>query len=42
MGPDHPNTLMLRGNLATAYGDAGRVAEAQALLERTLANSKQV
>ncbi len=36
LGPDHPDTLANRNNLALAYRDAGRNAEAIALLETTL------
>ena len=36
LGPDHPDTLATRNNLALAYQDAGRSAEAIALLETTL------
>ena len=28
LGPDHPDTLLLRSNLANAYRDAGRTGEA--------------
>jgi hypothetical protein len=28
LGPDHPDTLRSRNNLAVAYQDAGRTAEA--------------
>ncbi len=38
LGPDHPDTLASRGNLATAYRDAGRTTEAITLYERTLAD----
>lgn len=31
LGTDHPDTLSTRGNLAIAYRDAGRTAEATAL-----------
>ena len=34
LGPDHPDTLTSRGNLAPAYQDAGRTAEAEALRVR--------
>ena len=36
LGPDHPDTLISRNNLATAYRAAGRTAEAIALHEETL------
>ena len=36
LGPDHPDTLASRNNLATAYRAAGRTAEAIALHEATL------
>jgi serine/threonine protein kinase/tetratricopeptide (TPR) repeat protein len=36
LGPDHPNTLTSRNNLALAYRAAGRTAEAIALLKATL------
>jgi hypothetical protein len=42
LGPDHPDTLASRNNLAMAYEDAGRVAEAIPLLERTLADSDRL
>jgi tetratricopeptide (TPR) repeat protein len=35
-GPDHPNTLEDRSNLAAAYQAAGQTAEAIPLLEQTL------
>jgi tetratricopeptide (TPR) repeat protein len=41
LGPDHPNTLGSRGNLAIAYRAAGRTAEALALHERTLAEDAE-
>ena len=37
LGPDHPDTLASRNNLAVAYQAAGRTAEAIPLFERTLA-----
>jgi Tetratricopeptide repeat len=40
--PDHPDTLIARGNLAMAYGTAGRTAEAIPLLEQTLADSERI
>jgi tetratricopeptide (TPR) repeat protein/tRNA A-37 threonylcarbamoyl transferase component Bud32 len=36
LGPDHPDTLTSRNNLALAYLDAGRTAEAITLLEANL------
>jgi tetratricopeptide (TPR) repeat protein len=42
LGPDHPSTLTARGNLAIAYRDAGRVAEAMPLFERALADMERV
>ena len=36
LGPDHPDTLTSRNNLAAAYVDAGRTAEAIKLHEATL------
>jgi serine/threonine protein kinase len=36
LGPDHPDTLSVRNNLAGAYLDAGRTAEAVPLLEASL------
>ena len=42
LGPDHPDTLASRNNLALAYRAAGRAAEAIPLLERTLADSERV
>ena len=36
LGPDHPDTLQSRNNLAIAYSPAGRMSEAIALLEATL------
>jgi hypothetical protein len=38
LGPDHPDTLNSRNNLAEAYRAAGRAAEAIPLHERTLAD----
>ena len=42
LGPDHPDTLASRNNLAAAYQAAGRAAEAIALHERTLADRERV
>ena len=36
LGPDHPDTLTSRNNLAAAYLAAGRTAEAITLFEATL------
>ncbi|WP_176449773.1 tetratricopeptide repeat protein [Geodermatophilus saharensis] len=38
LGPDHPDTLITRGDLAFAYQDAGRLDQALPLYERTLAD----
>ena len=42
LGPDHPDTMKSRNNLAAAYYEAGRVAEAIPLLEQTLADRERV
>ena len=42
LGPDHPDTLTSRNNLAAAYRAAGRAAEAIPLYERTLADRERV
>ncbi|MEV0108305.1 tetratricopeptide repeat protein, partial [Nocardia sp. NPDC050799] len=42
LGPDHPDTLAARNNLAHAYESAGRVAEAIPLYEQTLTDSERV
>jgi tetratricopeptide (TPR) repeat protein len=42
LGPDHPDTLNSRNNLATDYQDAGRLDEAITLHEQTLAASERV
>ena len=42
LGPDHPGTLTSRNNLALAYQEAGRAAEAIALHEQTLADRERV
>ena len=42
LGPDHPDTLASRNNLATAYRVAGRATEAIPLHERTLADRERV
>ena len=41
LGPDHIYTQGSRGNLAAAYREAGRTAEAIPLLERTLADTER-
>ncbi|WJY39529.1 tetratricopeptide repeat protein [Streptomyces sp. P9-2B-2] len=41
-GPDHPDTLDARNNLAVSYCDAGRVQEALDLGERVLADYERV
>ena len=35
-GPDHPDALITRNNLAAAYYSAGRTSEAIAIHEKTL------
>ncbi|WP_250285258.1 MULTISPECIES: FxSxx-COOH system tetratricopeptide repeat protein [unclassified Frankia] len=42
LGPDHPDTLTSRNNLAGAYQTAGRVAQAIGLYEQALADSLRV
>jgi tetratricopeptide (TPR) repeat protein len=42
LGPDHPDTLISRGNLALAYQEAGRTAEAIGLYERTLTDMGRI
>jgi tetratricopeptide (TPR) repeat protein len=42
LGPDHPDTLMARNNLANAYRDAGRLDEAISLHEQNLAAYERV
>ena len=42
LGPDHPDTLAPRNNLAIAYQAAGRTAEAIALHEQVLAALERV
>jgi hypothetical protein len=42
LGADHPDTLGSRGDLAYAYLNAGRAAEAIPLFEQALAESKRV
>jgi hypothetical protein len=42
LGPDHPDTLNSRHNLAVDYQDAGRLEEAIGLHEQTLAARERV
>ena len=42
LGPDHPQTLTIRSNLASVYLAAGRLAEALPLLEVTLTDHERV
>ena len=42
LGPDHPDTLLSRNNLALAYRAAGRTDEAISLNEQTLADRERV
>ena len=42
LGPDHPDTLASRGNLAAAYLSAGRLEQAVPLFERTLTDRERV
>ena len=42
LGPDHPDTLIARDNLAGAYEDVGRFDEAIELSERVLAEQERV
>ena len=41
-GPDHPDTVTARGNLAAAYHSAGRIVDAIPLYERTVADCERV
>ncbi|MET8807207.1 tetratricopeptide repeat protein [Streptomyces sp. NPDC004546] len=41
-GPDHPDTLSARSNLAVSYRDAGRTQEALELSERVLADRERL
>jgi hypothetical protein len=41
LGPDHPHTLITMNNLAAAYQDAGRLAEAVPLFEQALAKQRE-
>ncbi|MEI2777295.1 MAG: tetratricopeptide repeat protein [Tetrasphaera sp.] len=42
LGPDHPNTLTSRNNLAGAYGSAGDLGRAIPLYTQTLTDSERV
>ena len=42
LGPDHPDTLTSRNNLAEAYREVGRYAEAIPLYEQALADLERV
>jgi hypothetical protein len=42
LGPDHPDTLGSRNNLADAYRVAGRTAEAITMQKQTLAVQERV
>ncbi|WP_329235276.1 tetratricopeptide repeat protein [Streptomyces canus] len=42
LGPDNPDTLSARNNLAVSYSDAGRVQDALDLSERVLADCERV
>ena len=42
LGPEHPDTLISRNNLAAAYMEAGYVAEAIPLFEQALAALERV
>lgn len=42
LGDTHPKTLAARNNLASAYVEAGRLAEAIPLLERTLTGCEKI
>ena len=42
LGPDHPDTLASRGNLAAAYLSAGRLEQAVPLFERTLTDREHL
>lgn len=42
LGPDHPQTLTTRNNLARAYQAAGRLEQAITLFEAVLADSERV
>lgn len=42
LGPDHPDTLLARNNLAGAYQEAGRLSDAIPLYEQNLADRARV
>ena len=42
LGPNHPDTLVSRGNLAAAYLSAGRLEQAVPLFERNLTDRERV
>jgi tetratricopeptide repeat protein len=42
LGPEHPNTLTARANLASSYWSAGRTGEPIDLLERVLADRERL
>ena len=42
LGPDHPDTLTVRNNLAVAYDSVGRLAEAIDELEKLLPDCQRV
>ena len=42
LGPNHPHTLALRGNLANAYQTAGRLEQAISLYEQALADCERI
>ncbi|MDR3080997.1 MAG: tetratricopeptide repeat protein [Streptomyces sp.] len=41
-GPDHPDTLLTRNNLANSYSDAGRAQEALNLREQVLTDQERI
>ena len=42
LGPDHPDTLTFRNNLARAYQNAGRLDEAIDLFKQNLTDSERI
>ena len=42
LGPDHPDTLGSRNNLANAYRAAGRIEQAIALHQQVLADQERI
>ena len=42
LGPEHPDTLSARANLASSYWSAGRTADAIAIGEQVLADSERL